>query len=85
LARAIISAMMFLELADEETLDLDAAVQAMEMVGAELQQCTSDEVAALQGTLKQMIKREKSRLARPEVLEFLGEFMDSLGLPDDEE
>ena len=43
LARAVVHAFAFLELSDDETIDPDSAVEAMEMLTADLQECTEEE------------------------------------------
>jgi hypothetical protein len=77
--------MMFLELSDDNTIDPDAAVKAEESIAAELQNSGQLERAALRTALRQLRTEAKANQAGPEVLEFLDDFMDSLGLQEEED
>ena len=85
LARAVINAMMFLELSDGEVVDNRAALKAEELIAANLQKTTEVERAALRIVLEEMTMEERAYKSRPEVLELLSDFMDNLGLPDEED
>ena len=71
LARALITAVAFFELSDDEIVDPDAAVQILEDISGELSECSNEEKAALKAVLAQMKASEQLNAARPEVLEFL--------------
>jgi hypothetical protein len=83
LARALITAVAFLELSDDDVIEPDAAVSVLEDIGQELGHCTPEEKAALKAVLGQMRASEQLNEARPEVLEFLESFLCTAGLEDD--
>jgi hypothetical protein len=83
LARALITAVAFFELSDEDVVDSDAAVQVLEDLSGELASCTPEEKAALRAALAQMKASEQLNEARPEVLEFFDSFLYTTGLEDD--
>ncbi len=87
LARAVINAALYLDLADEESLDPDLALQALEEIGYNLGYCTPEEKEALAQALAEMRAVELEEGPRPQVLEFLDTFMAAFGLeegqPDD--
>jgi hypothetical protein len=85
LARAVIDAMQFLELSDDDTVDPHDALKTLESMTADLQKSTSEEKAALRQALKELTAAEKRTYARPEVLEFYAEFMEAVGLQETEE
>jgi len=84
LPRAVINAMMFLELSDEKVIDERAALKAEELIAAILKKTSEEERVVLRIVLKEMIQEERAYKSRPEVLEFLADFMDNLGLPEDD-
>jgi hypothetical protein len=75
LARAVIDAMAFLELSDEPAVDDDAAVQAMEMLAADLQDCSMEEKGALREVLAEYIAGSRGKRKR-----FYATFMADAGL-----
>lgn len=83
LARALITAVAFFELSDDDVVDSGAAVQVLEDISSELAVCTAEEKAALRAVLAQMKASEQLNEARPEVLEFLESFLYTAGLEDD--
>src|SRR5262249_5968014 len=83
MARALITAVAFFELSDDEVVDPDAALQVLEDIGGELSHCTPEEKAALKAAVAQMKASEQLNEARPEVLEFLESFLGTAGLDDE--
>src|SRR5712691_5170859 len=85
LARAIINAAAFLELSDDEAVDPELAVQALEEIALHLSACTPEERKALVEVLAEMRANELETGPRPEVLAFLDGFLVSFGLADEAE
>ncbi len=85
LARALINAAAYLELADESQVDPDLALQALEEIAFNLSHCTAEEKQALAEVLADMRAAELEQQTRPEMLEFLDNFLVSFGLEDEEE
>jgi hypothetical protein len=84
LAKAVVDAFAFLELSDDETIDPDAASEAMEMLAYDLQKCTDAEKAALKKALDAEYKAKKARKASKKVLTFYKDFFSNTGLDDEE-
>ena len=84
LARALINAAAYLELADESQVNPDFALQALEEIGFNLSHCTAEEKQALREVLADMQAAEMDNQTRPEMLEFLDTFLASFGLDDEE-
>ena len=81
--RALIQAVMFLEIADDDTVDPDDAVAIMESIGAELQDSTSAEKKRLRQALKELIaEEEEDDSPRDNVLQFYESFFESFGIED---
>ena len=72
------------ELSDEKVIDERAALKAEELIAAILKKTSEEERVVLRIVLKEMIQEERAYKSRPEVLEFLADFMDNLGLPEDD-
>jgi hypothetical protein len=83
LARALITAVAFLELSSDEVVDADAAVEVLEQIGQDLSRCSDDEKAALKKILSRLHAEEQLNESRPEVLEFFETFLASFGLEDE--
>lgn len=84
LAKAVVDAFAFLELSADETIDPDSAVEAMEMLTYDLQQCTDVEKAALKKALDAEYKAQKARKASKNVLKFYKEFFTNTGLDEED-
>jgi hypothetical protein len=84
LARAVIHAFAFLELSDDTAIDPDCAVKAMEMLAADLQDCTAEEKAALERAVNAEHKAHLAGKATKDDLIFYKEFMTNLGLNGEE-
>ena len=80
LAEAVIYLMAFLELADEDTIDPDSAVRAMENANHDLLRLSREQREALAAHAERLAERE----SRPEMAEFLRAFAEAGGLLDDE-
>jgi len=80
LARALVTAVAFLELSDDDVVDADAACGILEDVGRELSRCTPKEKHALRLVLAQMRASEQLNANRDEILEFLDTFLSTFGL-----
>lgn len=83
LARALINAAAFLELSDDEAVNPDAALAALEEIAYNLSHCTPEEKNAVVEVLAEMRASERESGPRPEVLEFLDNFPASFGLEDE--
>jgi hypothetical protein len=83
LARALINAAAFLELSDDRDLNPELAVQALEEIALHLSECGDEEKKALAEVLAEMRTNELETGPRPEVLEFLDNFLVSFGLADE--
>ena len=75
LARAVVDAMAFLELSEYPAVDDDAAVQAMEMLSADLRDCTAREKSALR-----QVVAEYAATSRGKRKKFYESFMSDAGL-----
>jgi hypothetical protein len=85
LARAIVNAAAYLELACEDGVDSESALQALEEIAYNLSYCTDEEKQTLAEVLADMRAAELESGPRPEMLEFLDTFLASFGLVDHEE
>ena len=85
LARALINAAAYLELADETQVDPELALQALEEIAYNLSYASDDEKQAVAEVLAEMRAAELENQTRPEMLEFLNTFMVSFGLADESE
>ena len=85
LARALINASAYLELADETQADPELALQALEEIAYNLSYATEDEKTALTEVLAELRAAELDNQTRPEMLEFLDTFLVSFGLADESE
>lgn len=78
IAKALVIAVARFELSDEEQMDPDFAVEALEEIGMFLQECSSEEKKALRNALASL---QKEGLARTkEQKEFLKSFMENFGI-----
>ena len=82
LAKAIIGAVAFLEFSDDDIVDPDAAVQAMEDIAAALQKASPEELAALRAELDRELQAQVERGASEGVQNFYKQFLDNLCIPD---
>jgi len=82
LARAVINAAAFLELSDEDSVDPDLALQALEEISYNLNHADRAERQALVEALAEMRASEMETGPRPDVLEFLDSFLETFGLED---
>ena len=80
LAKAVIEAATFLELADDATVDEDFAVHVLEVIASHLQECSRPERDALRQVLDEL-----ARGAPREAKRFYGSFMGACGLEDEPE
>jgi hypothetical protein len=80
LAKAVVDAFAFLELSDDETIDPDSAVEAIEMLTHDLQKCTDAEKAALKKALDAEYMAQKFRKAPANILKFYKDFFENTGL-----
>ncbi len=72
----------FLELSQDDTVDPDWAVEAMEHVSAYLGRLGSGEVEAISKQLERVAKHVKGQGAPAEVVEFFDEFLENFGAGD---
>ena len=78
LARAVVESFAFLELSDDDTVDPDDAVSAMEGLSAILSECSTAERKALATAAAAALKEEQSSEPREESLEFYSTFIQCL-------
>src|SRR5688572_3305188 len=83
LARAVINAAAYLELADESSVDPDLATQALEEIAYNLSFCTDEEKKAIEEVLSDMRAAEIENGVRTDMLDFLDTFLVSFGLVDE--
>ena len=81
---ALISLVAFLEFADDEEVDPDSALNAMEGMSATLHECSPAEKNRLQEALQALTIEEKAeRKPRAKLIEFYESFFENLGLDDE--
>jgi len=85
LAKAVVDAMAFLELSEDEVIDPDSAVKAMEMIAATLQDASDEEVEALRQAAMAELNAQSAVNAPEEVIDFYENFLVDLGLEEFEE
>jgi hypothetical protein len=78
LAKAVVDAFAFLELSDDDVVDPDNAVEAMEMLTAELRECSPAERQALAEAAKAELTAQRAAGAPAETLEFYETFVENL-------
>ena len=79
LAEAVLYLMAFLELADDDTVDPDSAVRALENANADLLRLSQEQREALAAHAVRLAERE----SEPQMVEFLRGFADAGGLLED--
>ncbi len=82
LAKALIGAAAFLELAGDDIVDPDNAIKALEDIAFNLRSATPEELAAIREALKELIADERAGFARTDTLRFYENFMEDSGLDD---
>ncbi len=82
LAKAVLRAAAFLEFSNQDTVNPDDAVRALEDIAATLQSASPDEIAAIRTALQELIAEERTSFARVETLRFYEHFLESVGLAD---
>lgn len=80
LATAIVEALAFLELSDDDVVDPDSAVEAMESIAATLAEGSAKERNAIAKAVKSALAHEQEGDSDPDAIEFYESFMDSMGL-----
>jgi predicted DNA-binding protein (UPF0251 family) len=83
LAKAVIQALAFLELSDEENVNQGAAERALDVIRNTLSSCTEDERETLESVLKQERRALKTAGAAADLLDFYDNFMENFGLDDE--
>jgi hypothetical protein len=83
IARALISAAAFLELSEDDAVDPDAAVKALEGIASFLQNATAGEVEVLRGAL-QAEREECVKMGWQSKVDFLDNFFAAFGVAHDE-
>ena len=84
IARALVNAAAFLELSDEDVVDPDSAVAAMEDIVAALAGASTEEIAALQRAASEERKARAKRGADEDTLDFFDNFLENFGLVEEE-
>ncbi len=85
LLAGVLHAMSFFELSDEDTVDEDWAVEAMEAVTYYLQRMTPVQIADMAEQLDRVAKHAKKKKMPGPFIEFVEEFMVNSGLVEDED
>jgi len=80
LARAVINAAAFLEFSDDDTIDPDDAVRALEDLASFLLPASPDEIAAIRSVLEEELDAANQRGASEEVLDFYRNFLKHCGI-----
>lgn len=79
LAKAVVQAFAFLDLSNDDAIDPDAAVNAMEDLTSYLRDCTPDERQALNDAAAWHLKQERaSKSPRKNVIDFYKKFTKDL-------
>ena len=84
LASAVVHALAFLELSDDDVINPDSACSAMEMLAVDLQECTPAEKAALQQAINNELMIQKAKKAPQYVLEFYHDILINFDLVEEE-
>lgn len=85
LAKATIIAMLYLETWPDDVLDPDIALEALEDITAQLQDCSKSEQADLARAVAELKTAEKAGSARKDIIRFYNEFMEAVGFDSAEE
>jgi hypothetical protein len=78
LAIAVVDALAFLQLSDDEVVDSDAAVDLTESLTAVLRECSTPERNALKAVIDEKLAEEESAGASAETLEFYETLIDNV-------
>ncbi len=73
----------FLELSDEDAVDSDWAIEAMESVGAYLQQMSPKQVEEIQSQLGRVVAHARKKKLNPDFIEFAATFLQNFGIVDE--
>lgn len=76
----VVNTVLFLELSDEETVELDAAVKQLELISALLQSLSTNEKVAFLNYVEQLACQEEQAGGRAEVIAFLRSMDENFGL-----
>jgi hypothetical protein len=77
---ALVHCTAFLELSEDDAVDPDAAVEAMEHVSAYLSRLPEDRVAELRAALTQLAQHTRKQGGPEDLQAFLDDFVENLGL-----
>ncbi len=77
---ALLHVGLFLEMSDDDTVDLDWAVEAMEHVGYYLQSIPIDDVTRIQDQLDRVAEHLRKKKQPDDAVEFVSEFLRHAGL-----
>lgn len=80
LAQALVKTAAFLELADDEVLDPDAAIEALETISEQLQAASPAEKDALRAALAAELAALPDSAEAADARSFYADFMDAFGL-----
>ena len=84
LLAGVLHTMTFLELSDDETVDLDWAVEAMEHVAYYLQRMPEGQVAEVKGQLDRLLEHARKKKQPSEFVAFIESFLEAAGVIDEE-
>jgi uncharacterized protein YpuA (DUF1002 family) len=85
LARAVVQALAFLEFADDEKVNSDAAIDLMDSIGETLQQSTEEERETLREVVMAAYNERNAAGAPEEEIDFYEHFMQDFGLDEADE
>jgi hypothetical protein len=82
---ALVHCAAFLELSEDGAVDPDAAVEAMEHVSAYLSRLPEDRAGELRAALTRLAQHSRKQGGPDELQAFLDDFVENLGVADDDE
>lgn len=72
--------MNFLEFSDDDTVDPDWAIEAMQSVGAYLQQLTPQQITEIENQLSTIVTYAKKKKMPNDFIEFVDAFLENAGV-----
>jgi hypothetical protein len=80
IAKALIEAAAFLEFSEDDSVDPDEAVRALEGIAYTLHKASPEEIAALRDALREMVDASQTDAARAAARRFSDAFLESMGV-----
>ncbi len=85
LLAALLHTMSFLEFSDDDAVDPDSAVEAMESVSTYLQRLSPEQVSAIQGQLTKIAAYARKKKLSDEFVEYIGGFLENAGVASEDD